>query len=400
MGEVKVNILKGGLGRLAPSTDGISGMILIMPSIVGGVQSSNTYKLESVADAEALLITQANDLATECMSWTHINDFFRMNPEGTLYIYVAALSPVPFSTLVTSGITALLLATNGKANLIGCAYNGAIPASNAIILAAITAAQTAATNAANDDSPIHVLMDGNGMGLADDVRALNSHNVSVVAAQNLSAANYDNGGVGVITPAVDKPWKLHTAVGLVLGAVSKAAVNESIAWVEKFNLLGGNLTEGGLLGTTIIGQETNLSTMEDNGFITIRRYNGLSGLYFNAAPTSTDITSDFATIQNNRTINKAVRLIRLALLPYLNSPINVDPTTGQLAPAVVKNFQNVGLRSLDQMARNEEFSSATVTVDPSQNILSTSELVLSLEIVLTGTAESIVVNVGLPNPFN
>lgn len=397
---ITINKLTGGLGRQSPTKDGVSGLILMLPQITGGAQTNSVYKMLSIEDAESLLITRANELATEYLSWTHINDFFRINPNGTLYVVIARIAPYPFADSIASGVNLLMQASNGEIRQIACAYNGEIPADDTLALSAITAAQTAATASYNNDCPVHMICEGN-FGLSyPDLRTLNSKNVSVVAAQNLEVVNYDNGGVGVISANVAKPWRTHTAIGLVLGAVSLSAVNESIAWVDKFNMLGGTLTQAAVAGVSLATQATLLNTLDGYGYITLRTYNGYPGIYFNGSHTATAITSDFANIQNNRTIDKAIRLIRLALLPYLNSPINVDPTTGQLSPAVVKNFEIVGRRSLDEMDQSEEFSSAIVTVDPSQNILSTSELVLSLDITPTGTAESIVVNVGFVNPFN
>jgi hypothetical protein len=95
-----------------------------------------------------------------------------------------------------------------------------------------------------------------------------------------------------------------------------------------------------------------------------------------------------------------MRLIRAALLPDLGSPINVNPTTGQLTPEVVKKLEVQGKRVIDEQMLNQgEISGFTFTIDENQNILSTNELVSELEIVPVGTARKFVVKIGFTNPF-
>ncbi len=391
MGEVVITKLNGGLGRRLPTTDGICGLVVMMASIATGAQVASVYRLESVADAESLLIDEAHDTSTNNLVWHHINEFFRANPDGTLYLYPADKTD-DYQDCVQDGIRALILETAGEVKTIGCVYNGAIQADGAATLAAITMAQAEANLAYSNHSPIQVVMDGHKFAGTEAVYSFNAKNVSVVGGQNLGVVNYDLGGA--------QPWEFHTEVGLVLGAISLAAVNESIAWVEKFNLFGGSLTNAAVVGASIVGQESLMAQMDDNGFITIKSYVGKSGLYFNGSRTATELTSDYANIQNNRVIDKAIRLIRTAMLPSLNSPINVDPTTGQLSPAVIKSFELKCRRALDGMQDNEEFSAVNVIVDADQNILSTSELQIQLEITPTGTAENISVEIGFINPFN
>ena len=93
-------------------------------------------------------------------------------------------------------------------------------------------------------------------------------------------------------------------------------------------------------------------------------------------------------------------MIRQALLPYLNSPINVNSTTGKIAADAIKTIEAAGKKIIDEeMMRNNELSGFDFYIDEDQNILSTSNLECTLEITPTGTARTITVNLGFVNPF-
>jgi hypothetical protein len=48
----------------------------------------------------------------------------------------------------------------------------------------------------------------------------------------------------------------------------------------------------------------------------------------------------------------------------------------------------------DEMVRNGEASAVSVTIDPNQNVASTSRVVIAVDIVPVGVARNIVVNIG------
>jgi hypothetical protein len=192
----------------------------------------------------------------------------------------------------------------------------------------------------------------------------------------------------------------YAAVGTMLGAVSKAAVNEKISWVEKFNLYGGSLATAGI-GNAAMSTftEGELKTMDDAGTIFFRSHTGKSGIYFNNSHACITSTDDYAYLENTRTINKAVRLILEVFLPRLDSPVMIDEATGKLSPEVVKSWEGDGRRALEEMLRKDEISSLSVYVDPDQNILANNQLSISFWIVPTGSASKIAVSIGFINPF-
>lgn len=397
MNDVVINKVGGGLGRREPSTDAISGLIFNAVAVVGGLQLDTVYKLASLKEAEdLLLLDDAYDEANAILVYEHIREFFRVNPNGELYVKGVAQATT-YANMITDETESLIAASNGAVNQIAYAYNPTVPVTDATdLLAAIPAAQTLAETLYNQHTPVVILLEGKGFDPAtpNDFRALNSDNVSVFVGQAYAVANK--------TVSASTPYAKYAAIGTYLGAVSLARVNENVGWVQKFNLLGGTLQSASINNVPLVDIPlSQLQTSNTNGANFFRTHIGLAGIYINDAHTATAITSDFAYVENQRTINKATRVIRQTLLPDLNSPINVDPTTGRLSGEVVGALEAKGSKAITEtMLNNAELSGFTFRIDPNQNILSTSELVAQLELVPTGTARKIVVNIGFINPFN
>ena len=205
----------------------------------------------------------------------------------------------------------------------------------------------------------------------------------------------------------------HTPVGFlgaVMGALAKASVHESIAWVKQFNLFTDHFQE-----IELGFGDINLDEAEEN-FLSLNRYESLSssqldelddkgyifpikyagrenGIYISKDQTCS--TGDYRTIARNRTINKSRRAVREALLPYVNSPLMVNPTTGFLAPSKITSFKTLVGDILAKMQAAQEISGYAVTIDASQNVLVDDTLRISYVIVPVGVAVKIYVEEGL-----
>ena len=205
----------------------------------------------------------------------------------------------------------------------------------------------------------------------------------------------------------------HTPVGFlgaVMGALAKASVHESIAWVKQFNLFTDHFQE-----IELGFGDINLDEAEEN-FLSLNRYESLSpslldelddkgyifpikyagrenGIYISKDQTCS--TGDYRTIARNRTINKSRRAVREALLPYVNSPLMVNPSTGFLAPSKITSFKTLVGDILAKMQAAQEISGYAVTIDANQNVLVDDTLRISYVIVPVGVAVKIYVEEGL-----
>lgn len=397
MNDLKIVKLNGGLGRRNPSGDMISGFLANGVAVTGGVQLNEVYRLKGIKDAIALGITEAYDSANSILVFEHLNEAFRINPDLDIYIMLVAKTVVYKDLLDKTKTYAkkLLQETEGQIKQLFVAYNPTVAVTDFTATSdAIAGAQELATEEYAQHRPVSIFLEGKGFDLENPVnfRNLNAKDVSVMIGQSLAIANK--------TVSSATPFSTYAAIGTLMGAVTKASVNENIAWVEKFNLLGGSLLSAGIDGTAINSiSEGAKETLNDNGSIFFRTHTGKAGIYFNDSHTCTEISDDYAYVENNRTMNKGVRSIRATILPRLNSPVQVDSETGQLSPEVVKAYEVDGYKALEEMQNNGEVSSFDVYMNPEQNILAESELVLEFELVPTGTARNIKGIIGFSNPF-
>ncbi|MCO7113877.1 DUF2586 family protein [Bacteroides uniformis] len=98
-----------------------------------------------------------------------------------------------------------------------------------------------------------------------------------------------------------------------------------------------------------------LDELDDKGYIFPIKYAGReNGIYISKDQTCSH--GDFRTIARNRTINKSRRAVRAALLPYVNSPLMVNPSTGFLAPSKITAFKTLIGDILAKMQAAQEIS--------------------------------------------
>ncbi|TPG41984.1 DUF2586 domain-containing protein [Flavobacterium pectinovorum] len=378
LNDVVINKLSGGLGRRTPEQDMVSGLLFSGVS-TDELTNDKVVLLASLEDAAAYGITELNDVGGQS-AYYQIQQFFRMNPSGDLYIMKTEATSYK---IIAAKAKDMQEKANGNIRQMAIIYAGATTFADTED--AVAAAQTQAKFAYADYMPFEVILEGKGFSIeeATSLAELTAENVSVVIAMDVEKADkYPN----------------SAAVGLALGAISKAKVSENIAWIEKFNLTGEGFSKAGFVGGEEVKALGLLGELNDKRYIFARTHTGLPGVYFNDSATCTTGTSDYAYVENNRTINKATRLLRTALLPKLASPVLVD-IDGKLPQSVSKSFEGLCRSALEGMIANQEVSAFDVYVDPKQNILATSELKVKAEITPVGTARKIMVDLGFKNPF-
>ncbi|MDQ8012170.1 MAG: DUF2586 domain-containing protein [Flavobacterium nitrogenifigens] len=434
LNDVVITKLSGGLGRRNPEQDMVSGLLF------SGLETSKLkfdqiHRLASLEDAENLGITENYDIKGQS-AYYQIQQFFRMNPSGDLYVMLVGTEV--YGDTVKKAMS-MQEKANGNIRQMAIIFSG--ETTFAQTKDALVIAQEQADLAYTDYMPFEIILEGKGFDVAVEADSpslalLNSENVSVVIAMDAEKAfeqkliqqdtnkvytlksgeelvpsqsssdiynvrdadGLKKDGSVVLEFAFQESYKNTAAVGLALGALSKAKVSENIAWIEKFNLTGNGFAKPGFVGGKEIKSLGDLRTLNEKRYIFTQTHTGLAGVYFNDSHTCTTGTSDFAYIENNRTVNKATRLLRTALLPKLASPVLVD-IDGKLPQSVSKSFEDLCRNALEGMVANQEVSAFDVYVDPKQNILATSELKVKAEITPIGTARKIMVDLGFKNPF-
>ena len=125
------------------------------------------------------------------------------------------------------------------------------------------------------------------------------------------------------------------------------------------------------------------------------KYAGAEGhVYFTGDQTCSN--GDYRRLAYNRAINKSRRGVRISLLPDVNAPILVDPSTGQLSAAKIAYFTNKVERVLSSMVSNAEISGiGKIYIDPAQNVLQNDQLNIQYSIIPVGSTKRINVTEGL-----
>jgi len=370
----------GGLGRLPATEDHVSAIIIDLAASPAGWSDLVAQKYLSLQEAEAHGIIDGD--ANYGILWYFIREFFRVSGPAVLYVVNEGHA--------NYDVNKFFEFTEGKVRQ-AFVYN---TGNFAALDAKVGTLQTLANNLETLHAPLSVItnvideataIDGASQS---DLRALNSNNVSVIIAGDGSGKGFE------IATALGMNYL--PAGGTLLGALAKANVHENIGWVARFNLAQGSdfqstvLADGSKLGSTA---GAILDTLHDKGYIFTTRHIGIAGSYFVDSHTTTLETSDLAFIENVRTINKAKRDIRSILLPDLNAPLYVDPQ-GKVSPSTVKYFESKTARPLNLMQNAGELSGFSVTIDPEQDVLATSKLIIQVKLQPVGVARFIEVNIG------
>lgn len=400
--DVTISLANGNLGRLPANQDGVCGMVFGPTAVAPSGATLNTaYQIRSLADAEALGITQAYDVANEVIVWHHIREFYEeVNSASPLWIIL-------FNGLMTAYFDAdgpadkLMQASGGAVRLVAGAYtppDGAVVATEGLPTAVVDSIADAKAFVARQfaaKKPVRVLLEGYAIasvsGLLYDLRASdgpNADGVAVVIGQTTG-----------LLPDTLADFRRYASVGRVLGRAARISVHYNLGRVKDGPLRG--VLTAGFSDTSLLSAATDaqLTALNQAGYIFFRVLPGLNGVYINDDHTATVIESDFSSLLRGRVIDKAARIAYTTYVRELNDDVELNAATGELALSVVKNLEGIIESAIGtQMAG--EISGVECYIDSAQNILATDQLNVELNIVPRGVAKRISVTLAYSNPLN
>lgn len=383
---ITVNVGQGGLGRRAISEDGISGLLFYNDTPPSGFTADTPMKVFSLEEAVTLGIVEGGTYSVE---WYHISEFFRANPDGETWI---GFFDVPGGAYDFLEVVTFQSFTGGEIRLVGV-----YAPLEAFATTQVTALQ-AAIDTIPGNTPLSAFLSTDmsaitavtGWGSVGDLRADTAANVTYVTGQDGGAA-----GLALFTT---KSYSI-SVLGRILGDHSLAAVNQSVAEVGAFNISNGiELETPAMANGDLVSALTStaLGSVKDKGYAVIRkRLPEVSGTYHERTPTAVVATSDFSFIENQRVVDKTVRLLTSTYTPYLNSRVLFN-TDGTLADSTVGFFTDLGQAAMDNnLEAVSEISGSVILIDPTQDVQSTSTLVVTCKIQPTAIAEFITINISL-----
>jgi hypothetical protein len=363
--DVRFEIGQNGLGRIFNAgTDHISGLVFYNASKPTGFSVDKIKAVYSLAEAELLGVT-AEAFAAEHYQ---ISEFFRIQPSAKLWV---SFNEVPVSYDFNE-VVDLQYFANGEIKQVGVYANALTFAST----------QVQALNAKAD------LLDSEAMPLV----VVYTANFSTLNKSTLVDLSTTNSQYVAVSIAKDSE-AAYNALGVVLGSISKNSVADSVAYVAENNLVGATelvnpaLATGELIKTL---SKTELQAIDSKGYIYAGKKRGVDGTFLNGSRTATSPTSDLAYIENVRVIQKAMRVVRAAVVGELGAKLRIEKD-GSLAHVVIEKFNGLVTNALESMKVVDEVSEFKVSIDKKQNVLSTSVLKIGVAIVPFGIARQIVV---------
>ena len=415
MGSLKgVNIQRGTIGAsVVQGADAITGLLATGVAVaadaangISGIALGQTVKLTSLTDAEAYGINESYDSTNSLSVYRHISEFYRMFPNGTLYLML--YSGDMEAAFAEQYAKKLIIDANGEIRILGIANTPAAATEEYLngfpedVFGSIQLGQQLYDWAFSTFRPCQIILEGRDFNAANAASALDLRNITI-SNQVLEAFK--------VSVCIAQDWKFADGLdairkkmadlGTMLGSIAKKAVNENIGEVEGGNLVDTTNNKWLVAGLsnhqTIAGWDSQLEALDSKGYVFAISYTGIAGYYWNNDHTCTPIKKDKDgyfneyTISYGRVHDKAVRDLRTCLLPKVKSTQPVDPDTGKLPQALVTYFERLADDDVfNAMAAEGLITAGKTTVDPESDLLiSPRELKVSFVLVPTGQIDEI-----------
>lgn len=420
------------------STENVCGLV-IDTKIAGGLEAalgSDTTAAQTFADGNVVELNMLSDckevgLDEKVMGglpYYHIKQYFKLvGANARLFVsFMDSSSDTEFEAienmqLASGGIIYQIGVWTGEAIATVAGSDYTIPEDGLISkLQAVAETLGGKVGVTNYDgnAPINILLNAPVVNSATcdyrklpDLTTCNAPKVSVLLGQSTSDLCH-NVQLAVNNIKQEASYAVTGNIGAALACLSVAPANESIGHVASFNLsavmteaeLGfGNLTQtekqwGSSVSFTnikTINYSRRNKYLHKNGYIFLTNYDGLeNSIFFSSDQTLS--TGDYRTIARCRVMHKSRRVVRRALLPYVNQNWEVDTTTGQFSASDITILQNVVLDALDNNMVEPgtsvpQISGRSCTIDEGQNILENDQLLINYSLIPLGT--SAVINV-------
>jgi len=186
------------------------------------------------------------------------------------------------------------------------------------------------------------------------------------------------------------------AGGAMMGILGKSKVSRNPGYV-RYNQIVNAVAIAPPDPTFEAYTEAQLDTLNTAKFITARTITGITGFYITDAPTLAAAGSDYAKLETVRTVFKAIREVRAAMLPNLNADF---PASGDDLLSALAELEAQGEVPLNRMIAAQEITAMDrmVVIDPGQDFLGTSQINVDVSITPRFVSRVINLRFALKNP--
>lgn len=391
--ELNISIANGRLGRITPSADGVAGLVVTGVSTLA-LPLNVPKQIFSLKEAETLGITATYDSANGVSTHQQIKEFYSYAGEGAELNFMLVAESVKMAeildkTVLQESAQELLEFANGRIRLLGVSVSRQLGYTPELeggmdedVLLALAKGHALASEWLAKFAPFHCFVDvvkpaTNLATLSDLTNFTYSHCSAVIASLNGKNA----------------------CIGALLGWASAIKTVEKVS-KRRLGAFSVNayLTNGVDCSTMSLAQ---LKSLASKGYLVLtKQQNQKGGFYWGGDSSATAVSDDFSSIARNRVINKAVEIAFSTYAIELDNDVEIL-SDGKIDPVIVNYLQNKITRALNlQLVDTEEASFVDAYIDPSQNILSTDELAISLMVTPRGYTSVINITLGYNNPNN
>jgi hypothetical protein len=389
--RVKITFENGALGGVAPSEDGVCGLVAYATAVSTTFALNTPYLITKLDGLVALGITSEATGANAALYKT-VKEFYSEAPDGTKLWVMGVAASTTIANLTDKAnniISPLLMAARGSINILMLKVASAAEPTmsgsiDGAVLTAVTNLQALAEDwTVNKYAPFMCLVEAlsyNGVAASlPDLTARSDNRVGVVLGDSVT------GSAGA-------------AVGLVGGRLAAEPVQRSLARVRS----GAIKAETMYIGTNQ-AELGDPDVANDLGYIVPRTFVGKSGYYWSDDHLATGASDDYCAIPRRRVIDKAYRIAYKTLVDEISENVPVN-TEGKLAAfhckgvetsvesAIVNSMTSEG--NLGNDPDNASDLGVQCYIDPDQNILATSRLEINLKVKPHGYSKYIDVKLG------
>lgn len=387
--KIKINYLNGQLGTVPESQDGLLALVVGATAVSSSFLLNTPYTIYRSAGLSDLGIIPENNARL----YELVTQFYAETDEGTPLVIVGTdpgkkmtelcdKASGPLATVIQTmkgELRGLILARNPEEEEVE-ATEGLDPD----VFTALPKAQELAEWATITlYAPLFVALEGR-------------HFTGAASLKDLSEENYNR--CCILIGDVTSGSK-GAAMGTFAGRVAAAPVQRNIGRVRD----GALAPVAMYLGTKKVEDATDdITSIYGKGYITPRTYVGKAGYFYTDDRLCCEETDDYAHLTGRRTIDKAYRIAYATLLDYMLDEIAVN-MDGTMQTGILKSWQatvedaiNTQMTAAGELSAGMEAggSGAQCYIDPSQNVVATSQVELTLKVRPFGYAREIIVNLG------
>lgn len=388
---IKIEFQNGNLGQVVSMPDGCFGLLASAVAVEGKFELNKPYQIKSMKDVGAMgILPDTNNYRLH----KTLREFYAESGEGTELWLMGVSKTLKVSDLFAevNGVApaeTLLNAAQGKIRGLFTAY---APDDTVVItvekgmdkdvqLAMSLAQQLANKYTERVYAPFFVLLEGYAFS------------GEKVALDTLLEKSYNR--VGILIGDTEKSSK-GAASGVVMGRLAKIQVHVNM----------GRVRDGALKPLEFYIGDTSVSNYDvealyDKGYLSFRFHQGKSGYFMIDDPLATSETDDYRYISRRRVIDKAYRIVYIAMLEFLLDNSNTMPN-GTISPIYAKTIENAvesaiytSMTAEGELSVSEEGDRGVICkVDLDYNIVSTGKLKMTVQVKPFGYNRYIDVQLG------